>query len=89
VLIPDDGQRDYDFERLERGVGDLLDRFERLKSENATLRRKVSENNQRIRRLDEQLIEANQRRQDVGKRIDELIAQIDQLDAQFETQDEE
>jgi len=70
-------------------VADLLDRFERLQSENATLRRKVSENNQRIRHLDEQLIEANQRRQDVGKRIDELIAQIDQLDAQFEAQDEE
>jgi len=89
LLIPDGGQRDYDFERLERGVADLLDRFERLQSENATLRRKVSEKNQRIRHLDEQLIEANQRRQDVGKRIDELIAQIDQLDAQFETQDEE
>ena len=70
-------------------MADLLDRFERLQSENATLRRKVSENNQRIRHLDEQLIEANQRRQDVGKRIDELIAQIDQLDAQFEAQDEE
>ena len=42
----------------------------------------------RNRRVDEQLLEANQRRQDVGKHIDELIAQIDQLDAQFESQEE-
>jgi len=82
-------KNDYDFDRLERGVADLLDRYERLQSENAKLRRKLSEKDQRIRHLDGQLIEANQRRQDVGKRIDELIAQIDQLDAQFERQDEE
>ena len=30
-----------------------------------------------------QLIDANQRRQDTIKRVDELIAQLDQLDAQL------
>ncbi len=66
----------------------LLDRQEQLKSENAALRRDGVERERRVRRLDEQLLEANQRRQDVGKHIDELIAQIDQLDAQFESQEE-
>ena len=33
--------------------------------------------------LEEQLFDANQRRQDVIKRVDELVAQIDQLDAQL------
>jgi len=29
------------------------------------------------------LLEANQKRQDVAKRIDELVAQLDHLDAQL------
>ena len=33
--------------------------------------------------LETQLLDANQRRQDTSKRIDELIAQLDQLDAQL------
>ena len=37
----------------------------------------------RIRGLEEQLLEANQKRQDVAKRIDELISQLDHLDAQL------
>ena len=36
-----------------------------------------------IRTLDSDLIAANQRRQDAYKRIDELIAHLDQLDAQL------
>jgi chromosome segregation ATPase len=69
-------------------VAALVDSHERLRSENVALRHDLLEREQRIRHLDEQLLEANQRGQDVGKRIDELIAQIDQLDAQFESQDE-
>jgi septal ring factor EnvC (AmiA/AmiB activator) len=87
-LIPDGSHNDYDFERLERAVAALVGRHEHLRDENAALRRDLSEKEQRIRHLDEQLLEANQRRQDVGKHIDELIAQIDQLDAQFESQEE-
>jgi septal ring factor EnvC (AmiA/AmiB activator) len=87
-LIPDGDRNDYDFARLESAVAALLDRHEQLRSENAKLRRELVEKKRRIRRLDEQVLEANQRRQDVGKHIDELIAQIDQLDAQFESQDE-
>jgi hypothetical protein len=36
-----------------------------------------------IRSLEGQLLEANQKRQDVSKRIDEMIAQLDHLDAQL------
>ena len=87
-LIPDGSHNDYDFARLERAVAALVDCHEHLRNENAALRRDLFEKEQSIRNLDEQLLEANQRRQDVGKHIDELIAQIDQLDAQFESQEE-
>ena len=33
--------------------------------------------------LEEKLLEANQKRQDVAKRIDELVTQLDHLDAQL------
>jgi septal ring factor EnvC (AmiA/AmiB activator) len=88
LLIPDGTRKDYNFARLERAVAALVDSHERLRNENVALRHDLLESERRVRHLDEQLLEANQRRQDVGKRIDELIAQIDQLDAQFESQDE-
>jgi len=47
------------------------------------LRSALSEGGQRIRALDAELIAANQRRQDACKRIDELIAHLDQLDEQL------
>lgn len=43
----------------------------------------MQEKNGRIRSLEEQLLEANQKRQDVAKRIDELISQLDHLDTQL------
>jgi peptidoglycan hydrolase CwlO-like protein len=55
--------------------------------ENLALRRELEHKSQRIRALDGKLLEANQKRQDVAKRIDELIAQIDQLDASFDSVD--
>ena len=36
-----------------------------------------------MRRLDEQLLESNQRRQDAAKRLDDLLSQIDRLDARL------
>ena len=51
------------------------------------LRRRLEEKNRRIRTLEEQILEANQKRQDVAKRIDELISQLDHLDAQFAAAD--
>jgi uncharacterized protein YhaN len=83
-VIPDSNSQPYDFERLERVVVALAAAYRRQCAENAGLRRELEQRAQRIRALDGKLLEANQRRQDVAKRIDELIAQIDQLDASFE-----
>jgi uncharacterized coiled-coil DUF342 family protein len=55
-----------------------------LRNEVRALRGDLDERNQRVRVLEAQLLEANQRRQDTCKRVDELIAQLDQLDAQLE-----
>ena len=82
-FISDTAGSAYDFERLEQAVSDLVDAHHQLQRESAVLRRKVDEKTRRVRVLDEKLLEANQRRQDVAKRVDELISQINQLDAQF------
>ena len=64
-------------------IRELVESHDRLGRENAGLRTALAEGGQRIRTLDSELIAANQRRQDAYKRIDELIAHLDQLDAQL------
>jgi septal ring factor EnvC (AmiA/AmiB activator) len=83
VAIPGSGRSEYDFERLEQAVAELVRAQRRQVEETASLRRRLEERNRRIRGLEEQLLEANQKRQDVAKRIDELISQLDHLDAQL------
>ena len=61
----------------------MVESHDRLRRENAGLRIALGEGGQRLRTLDSELIAANQRRQDAYKRIDELIAHLDQLDAQL------
>lgn len=56
---------------------------QRLQQEQSALREDLEKKERRIRELDEQLLDANQRRQEAGKRIEELITQLDHLDAQF------
>ena len=73
----------YDWDRLERALSALAAQHEALRNEVRALRGDLGERNQRIRVLEAQLLEANQRRQDTCKRVDELIAQLDQLDAQL------
>ena len=68
---------------MERAVRALVAQQEALRKELRALRGDLGERNHRIRALETQLLEANQRRQDTSKRIDELIAQLDQLDAQL------
>jgi hypothetical protein len=75
----------YDFERLEHAVSQLAAACRHQREENASLRRELEHRSQKIRALDSKLLVANQKRQDVAKRIDELISQIDQLDASFES----
>jgi len=79
----------YDWERLERAVRMLAAQHATLRSELSSLRADLGVRNQRIRTLEAQLLDANQRRQDTSKRIDELIAQLDQLDAQLATAEPE
>jgi septal ring factor EnvC (AmiA/AmiB activator) len=73
----------YDWDRLERAVRSLVDQQESHRAEFQALRKQIAERDPRVRNLEAQLIDANHRRQDTGKRIDELIAQLDQLDAQL------
>ncbi|MGH0032511.1 MAG: hypothetical protein ACQGVC_22185 [Myxococcota bacterium] len=73
----------YDLDRLERAIGALVEENARLREEAASLQHALDEKSGRVIALEGQLLEANQRRQDVAKRIDELIAQMDALDAQL------
>ena len=72
------------FLELERVVRGLVERYEALRVEHAAAKEALRERDERIRHLDEQLLESNQLRQDTAKRIDDLIAQIDRLDATLE-----
>lgn len=62
----------------------MAESHRRLQTENAKIRRELSDATRRVRSLDGELLTANQRRQDACKRIDELIAHLDQLDQQLE-----
>lgn len=81
--IPAKTEAAYDFGRLERAVGALLERYRELLRENRSLRRQLADHERRTHSLEAQVLETNQRRQDVAKRIDDLITQIDHLDAHF------
>ena len=61
----------------------LVEKYRAIQSENASLSAELDGRDSRIRSLDDQILEMNQSRQDTAKRIDDLIAQIDQLDARF------
>jgi chromosome segregation ATPase len=69
-------------------VTKLIERHRQLVCENTTLRSALEEKHRRVRELDVKVLDANQRRQDVVKRIDELITQIDHLGAQLDAQAE-
>jgi len=80
-----DAQAVYDLDRLERAIEALVGENARLRRDRVGQRGEIEGMLDRIRVLEGQLREANQRRQDVAKRIDELIAQMDSLDAQLAT----
>ena len=81
--IPDDSERARDFDRLEAAVVALADQHKRALKDNESLRRAVEERDRRIRALEAETLELNQRRRDVAKRIDDLLAQMDQLDVEL------
>ena len=61
----------------------MIDSTDRLRQENKVLREQLASRLQRIQSLEGDLRHANQRKQDVAKRIDELIGQIDHLEMQL------
>ena len=61
-----------------------MKKHRKLRDENAALRETLARRDGKVRELEEQIRELNQRRQDTGKRLDELIGRIGQLDAQLE-----
>jgi chromosome segregation ATPase len=65
-------------------VSSLARAYRRTQEDKGALRRRVEEQNRQIRSLEGRLLEANQRRQDVAKRIDELVAQLDHLEGQLD-----
>ncbi len=79
-----DVSSEFDFARLERVVAQLVEQQADLQKVNAELRTRLGERDAQVRALEERLRSGNQLRQDVAKRIDELIGQIDQLDAELE-----
>lgn len=64
-------------------VNALVERHRQMLHENAQLRALVEERDQRLRRLDGEALELNQRHKDVAKRIDDLIAQVVLLESQL------
>jgi chromosome segregation ATPase len=81
--IPADERDFYDWGRLEEAISNLVESRDRLQRENRALRRDLENRDRRLRLLDGQLLEANQKRKDIAKRIDELITQIDFLDTRL------
>ena len=61
----------------------LVERHRQLLRENGRLRALLEERDQRLRRLDGETLELNQRHKDVAKRIDDLIAQVVLLESQL------
>ncbi len=70
-------------------IARLVSDHHRVQRENTALRAELEKQRRDLHALDGKLLEANQRRQDVTKRIDELIAQIDQLEAQLDAPPED
>lgn len=71
------------FERLEALVRSLVDRHRALNADRKQLRERVAQRDARIRSLDARLVQSNQLRRDAAKRIDELAAQIDRVEAEL------
>jgi septal ring factor EnvC (AmiA/AmiB activator) len=70
------------FERLEALVRSLIQRYEALAAEHAQLRAAIKERDARGKALEAQLGESNQTRRDAAKRIDDLLSQLDRVEAE-------
>jgi peptidoglycan hydrolase CwlO-like protein len=70
------------FERLEVLVRALVDRHRTLAAGQKQLRERVAQREARIKALDAQIVQSNQQRRDAAKRIDELMTQLDRVEAE-------
>ncbi len=70
-------QDEFDFDRLERVVAELLSMQSRLRGENELLRQELVERDQAVQGLDQEIALLKQRRLDAMKRLDDLVAQVD------------
>ena len=73
-----------DFDRLEHRVRALLRTTRNLLDANTELRRRLGGSERRIEALESEVRLLNQGKCDVAKRIDELIAYLDQLERSAE-----
>ena len=67
----------FDFARLERVVGELIEEQHRLTAENDLLREELVKREQKIADLDARLTQQEQKRNDALKRLDDLLAQVE------------
>lgn len=74
----------YDFERLERAVGQLIEQQRLLLLENESLREKLRDRGQQVEQLEAELAESNGRREKAMERLDALIAELEVLDDRLE-----
>ena len=75
-------QRDnFDFYRLELAIAELLSAQRRLRGETELLRREVSERDEIVEGLDQEIVQLKQRRTDALKRLDDLISQVGDFEA--------
>nr|ADI22022.1 hypothetical protein [uncultured myxobacterium HF0200_01L06] len=70
------------FLRLERAVAKLVEEHERLLLDQTKLRNELAERDQRVAQFEKELLEAGQRRVDAAKRIDALIARLDEIESE-------
>jgi chromosome segregation ATPase len=74
----------YDFDRLERAVVELARRYDLLQRQNGTLHEHLEDREAQIKRLEDDLASANDRRRQIAERLDALIDELDRLDAAFD-----
>lgn len=71
------------FERLERTVRDLTERFVAQRDEAAKLRVEIATRDRRVEQLESELRRLQASRREVSQRIDDLIEQIGKLEGRF------
>ncbi len=69
-------------DRLEAAIQKLVARHREFLVDNASLREQILLRDAKMLALEAEIRDLNQRRQDVTKRIDDLIAQIEQIENQ-------